>query len=34
MKATQGGIELTLSSRDALANFIGRSFEVIARRAQ
>ncbi len=34
MKATQGGVELTLSSRDALANFIGRSFEVIARRMQ
>jgi hypothetical protein len=34
MKATQGGVELTLSSRDALANFIGRSFEVIARRTQ
>ncbi len=34
MTATQGTIQITLSSRDALANFIGRSFEVIARRAQ
>jgi hypothetical protein len=34
MKATRGGIELTLTSHDALANFIGRSFEVIARRTQ
>jgi hypothetical protein len=33
MTATQGTIQLTLSSRDALATFIGRSFEVIARRA-
>jgi hypothetical protein len=34
MTATQGTIELKLTSRDALATFIGRSFEVIARRAQ
>jgi hypothetical protein len=34
MAATQGTIQITLSSRDALATFIGRSFEVIARRAQ
>ena len=34
MTATQGTIQLTLTSRDVLANFIGRSFEVIARRAQ
>ena len=34
MTATQGTTQLTLSSRDALATFIGRSFEVIARRAQ
>ena len=34
MTATQGPVQLTLSSRDALATFIGRSFEVIARRAQ
>jgi hypothetical protein len=34
MTATQGTLELKLSSRDALATFIGRSFEVIARRAQ
>jgi len=34
IKVIQGGMELTLSSRDALANFIGRSFEVIARRTQ
>jgi hypothetical protein len=34
IKVIQGGMELTLSSRDALANFIGRSFEVIARRPQ
>ena len=33
MTATPGTIQLTLSSRDALATFIGRSFEVIARRA-
>jgi hypothetical protein len=32
--ATEGTVQLTLSSRDALASFIGRSFEVIARRAQ
>lgn len=34
MTATQGTIQLSLTSRDVLANFIGRSFEVIARRAQ
>ena len=34
MTATQGTVQLTLSSGDALATFIGRSFEVIARRAQ
>ena len=34
MSATQGTMQITLSSRDALATFIGRSFEVIARRAQ
>jgi hypothetical protein len=32
--AAQGTVQLTLSSRDGLATFIGRSFEVIARRAQ
>ncbi|HKU62726.1 MAG TPA: hypothetical protein VJQ44_16010 [Gemmatimonadales bacterium] len=33
MTAMQGTTQLSLSSRDALATFIGRSFEVIARRA-
>ena len=34
MTATQGTLELKLTSRDVLATFIGRSFEVVARRAQ
>jgi hypothetical protein len=34
MTASQGQTQLTLTSRDALAPFIGKSFEVIARRAQ
>jgi hypothetical protein len=34
MIASQGQTQLTLTSRDALAPFIGKSFEVIARRAQ
>lgn len=33
MTAEQGTTQLTLTSRDVLATFIGRSFEVIARRA-
>jgi hypothetical protein len=33
MTATQGTIQLTLTSGDALAPFIGNSFEIISRRA-
>jgi hypothetical protein len=33
MRATQGTIQLTLTSRDALAPFVGNSFEIISRRA-
>ena len=33
MTATQGTAEITLNSQDALPSFIGKSFEIISRRA-
>jgi hypothetical protein len=33
MTVTRGTAEITLSSQDALPGFLGKSFEIIARRA-